>query len=545
MASTRGKFETRSPENEKTKKYDRQLRLWGDHGQSFLENARVCLINATATGTEILKGLVLPGIGAFTIVDGNNVTGEDVGRNFFLLKHSIGSNRGSAACQQLLELNPHVRGDYIDESCETLLATNPSYFTTFSVVIATGMPESTVLQLSKLLHVANVPLLLCKSFGQIGYIRLQTPEHTIIESHPDDGFDDLRLTDPFPGLRKHVDSIDLESLSRAEHAHVPYIVILLKALDRWREKHGPTSLPTYSEKKDFESIIESLKFKHHEGDDTPHVEPLNFEEAIKARARTLRKTEIPDNVKKLFEDKECENLNPKSKPFWIMVRALRDFVAVNGTLPLRGSIPDMTSDSDSYVRLAGVYKTEADKHCEDICNRVNEILTALGKPLDIVCEPEIHILCRNSHTLDVLRTRPIFEEYERPKSNLITDSLRNNYQPEEPEIVYYVLLRAVDKFFESFKRYPGCLTHLMETDISKLKSIYSKLVQEWGIGPFPKDDLIHEMCRFGASELHTIASVVGGCAAQEVIKVVTHQYVPINNTFIFNGILCTSTTFDL
>lgn len=37
------------------------FRLWGDHGQESLENAHVCLINATATGTEILKNLVLPG----------------------------------------------------------------------------------------------------------------------------------------------------------------------------------------------------------------------------------------------------------------------------------------------------------------------------------------------------------------------------------------------------------------------------------------------------------------------------------------------------
>ena len=36
-------------------------RLWGEHGQSALEAARVCLINATATGTEILKNLILPG----------------------------------------------------------------------------------------------------------------------------------------------------------------------------------------------------------------------------------------------------------------------------------------------------------------------------------------------------------------------------------------------------------------------------------------------------------------------------------------------------
>jgi len=42
--------------------YVRLARLWGDHGQSCLELAKVCLINATATGTEILKNLILPGI---------------------------------------------------------------------------------------------------------------------------------------------------------------------------------------------------------------------------------------------------------------------------------------------------------------------------------------------------------------------------------------------------------------------------------------------------------------------------------------------------
>lgn len=39
----------------------------------------MCLINATALGTEILKSLVLPGIGAFTIIDGEVISEEDVG----------------------------------------------------------------------------------------------------------------------------------------------------------------------------------------------------------------------------------------------------------------------------------------------------------------------------------------------------------------------------------------------------------------------------------------------------------------------------------
>lgn len=57
-------------------------RLWGDHGQRLLENSKVCLINATALGTEILKSLVLPGIGSFTIVDGEKITEEDIGSKY-------------------------------------------------------------------------------------------------------------------------------------------------------------------------------------------------------------------------------------------------------------------------------------------------------------------------------------------------------------------------------------------------------------------------------------------------------------------------------
>lgn len=38
---------------------------------------------------------------------------------------------------------------------------------------------------------------------------------------------------------------------------------------------------------------------------------------------------------------------------------------------------------------------------------------------------------------------------------------------------------------------------------------------------------------------------VGGCAAQEVIKLVTKQYVPLDNTFIFNAVTATTATLRL
>jgi NEDD8-activating enzyme E1 regulatory subunit len=49
-------------------KYDRQLRLWGSHGQKALMDAHLLLITADGSGTETLKNLFLPGVGRFTIV---------------------------------------------------------------------------------------------------------------------------------------------------------------------------------------------------------------------------------------------------------------------------------------------------------------------------------------------------------------------------------------------------------------------------------------------------------------------------------------------
>ena len=186
--------------SEKSKKYDRQLRLWGDHGQHAIEKAHVCLINATAVGTELIKSLVLPGIGAFTVIDNGVVSDEDVGNNFFFEVSSVGGRRAAIATKLLLELNPDVRGDSIDESLENLLDSNSNLFKSFTLVIVTGVHnEKTLTNLSQVLWSLNIPLMVCRSNGFIGSIRLQIKDHPVIESHPDSTIEDLRLDQPFPG----------------------------------------------------------------------------------------------------------------------------------------------------------------------------------------------------------------------------------------------------------------------------------------------------------------------------------------------------------
>lgn len=49
------------------------------------------------------------------------------------------------------------------------------------------------------------------------------------------------------------------------------------------------------------------------------------------------------------------------------------------------------------------------------------------------------------------------------------------------------------------------------------------------------DYAIEEICRYGNSELNVVASILGGTIAQEIIKLCTQQYVPVENTFVFDG----------
>lgn len=45
-----------------------------------------------------------------------------------------------------------------------------------------------------------------------------------------------------------------------------------------------------------------------------------------------------------------------------------------------------------------------------------------------------------------------------------------------------------------------------------------------------------EVVRAGGGELHNVSALTGGMVAQEVIKIITKQYIPVDNTCVFDGI---------
>ena len=64
---------------------------------------------------------------------------------------------------------------------------------------------------------------------------------------------DLRMAEPFDGLRRFVDGFDLDAMSDLEHQHTPYVVVLTQLIARWKAEHGGALPRTFDEKEAFKA----------------------------------------------------------------------------------------------------------------------------------------------------------------------------------------------------------------------------------------------------------------------------------------------------
>ncbi|EGG14761.1 amyloid beta precursor protein-binding protein 1 [Cavenderia fasciculata] len=516
-----------------TEKYDRQLRLWGEDGQAKLEKSHICLINGTATGTETLKNLVLPGIGAFTVVDGNKVGASDLGNNFFLDTTCLGHSRALKVSEYLRELNDRVKGSSCEEDPVALISDKITFFKDFDLVIANKLPEQSLITLAAYLYENNIPLLIVNSYGYIGYLRIVTPEHQIIESKPDTPLDDLRIYNPWKELEVESDNVDLSNMNAQQHSHVPYILLLVKFLKEWRNEKNNGKMPeTRAEKDEFKKFFIS---KSHNSDEE------NFNEGVKGLFKYLQPPRVPSEVEAILNDPKTSNINQQSDDFWVLAAALKQFVDQHKVLPLPGNIPDLTSDTITYVTLQKLYHDKANADLEDFNTKVESIVSNTNR--QPIPSDSIKKFAKNSRFINIIRYRSLNDEYTIPNTSVIQSEIEMD---NNSNVNFYLVLRAVEKFNQTHNRYPGASDEDVDSDVPLLKSILATILSEISISStIVKDDYITEIIRYGNSELHNIASLMGGITSQEVIKLITHQYVPLNNTFIFNGINSTATPFKL
>jgi amyloid beta precursor protein binding protein 1 len=96
----------------------------------------------------------------------------------------------------------------------------------------------------------------------------------------------------------------------------------------------------------------------------------------------------------------------------------------------------------------------------------------------------------------------------------------------------------------------------VDSDTEKVTSIALKLVdslvkeasytidqEEYDTIRAQIGELAQELVRAGGGELHNIGALTGGMVSQEVIKVITEQYVPVDNTCVFDGVRSKTSVF--
>lgn len=530
-------------------KFDRQMRLWGGHGQKKLEEAHLCVLGSGPTASECLKNLVLPNVGKFTIVDDVVTSEADLGNNFFVDQDGIGKPRAEVVTTLLVEMNNAAKGEPVVKNPIKVIEDESEFFKDFSVVIACNIPEKPLLTLGAICYKKEIPLVVLAAYGLLGYARLQIPEHPVIESHYENDRYDLFV---HPEQLKHFDELKTfidkfgkldEIKDTMEHAHVPYVVILSKAMDAYREKNG--GMPkTYEQQKQFKADIKAMA-NTYEGDNQEE----NFHEAVAAANRVYTKPTLSYLSQCVLDDAKTE-ITPDSNNFWILIAAVKRFLSEEGKgcLPCSVKIPDMTSTPESYVELGNIYKARALRDEGLIAIHARAILSELGREEDSITDEAVGYVVKNLRGIHCVRTGSLVEEYN--SKTFPTESVKEIFEEwmEEPEedalpnpriINWYFAYRAVQQFHTKNGRYPGTLSEGKEPDIDgdckELVIIQSALYEELGITEKVEEICLQSMVRFGATELHNIAAYIGGVGSQIVLKTIIQQYVPLDNTYIFNG----------
>jgi len=285
----------------------------------------------------------------------------------------------------------------------------------------------------------------------------------------------------------------------------------------------------------------------------------NFQQAISNLRTALMPASqhIPDDVREVLGDDKAAVTDEATSDFWILARAVREFVACaeegNGSLPLPGKIPDMVSDTGSYMELQKMYSAKAEADLQAVTARVNRILEAVGKPAGSVPAGDVHLFCRNVQNLRCLRPRSIEEERTGSVSPQVAELLQE-CTVEGNNAIWYVIARGADAFFKSHGHAPGSQDGDYTADTQPLKEATLQAAKDLGVEDAVTswdnrencslDDLVAEYCRFGGSELHALSAIMGGVVSQEVLKVTTEQFVPLQSCIIFNGIDSSSCKFS-
>ncbi|PHJ23411.1 hypothetical protein CSUI_002750 [Cystoisospora suis] len=237
-----------------------------------------------------------------------------------------------------------------------------------------------------------VPLICVSCVGLLGCVRISAGVRCLVERKAQKNVD-LRLFDPFPELYEFAMKYDLDGMDDMSHAQVPFVAILIQVLDRYRKErqgisgiccwggssassqpiHGAgemasaegscgeqalaTPLPPEA-RRQLEAMIEEMR---------RYPDEVNFDEARANVYRILQPYQPSEEVMQVIEEASQDSFHiPENPGFSYLARALAAFHRASHRLPLQGTVPDMTCDTESFIRMQQLYAKRAEGDCNAI-----------------------------------------------------------------------------------------------------------------------------------------------------------------------------------
>lgn len=217
----------------------------------------------------------------------------------------------------------------------------------------------------------------------------------------------------------------------------------------------------------------------------------------------------------------------------------------------------MKAQSADYIELQNIYKAKARSDLAIVADKVRMLERDLQRdsPID---EKEIEAFCKGAAFIRLIkgqRLQPSTPSNSEERRKLIR-SLCREIQNQDSLLPIHIAFAIYDLLMSELipqdAEAPSSLSEIharvREHLASKTKT---RLDDLWGgLDGFDVKlcgekirHVLAELVRAKGGELHNISALTGGILAQEAIKVITKQYIPIDNTCVFDGVLSKTEVF--
>ncbi|AET41157.1 Ula1p Ecym_7323 [Eremothecium cymbalariae DBVPG len=476
-------------------RYDRQVRLWGVAGQQGLGNGSVLIVGDLQGGLcqEVMKNLALLGIGKISLTgagDCRSGAGKFFGANGIeSLNHDVE--------WEFLEWDGVRQGMLMDLEGD--------FWSSFSIVVMVSCDKEVLGSVTRVwercFKFRPLPVLvIAHSEGLYGYVRLVSNEvHCVVDVHSQHFVPNLKLDVGWPELDRLCESIDFAGMDENELSEVPFAVLLRIVVKMLLSSNATRDGGSFSK----QQIKDALIKLHQNYSNESFIQDLNFLEAERYYHLTVVDSHaIPEALSNIINSipDDYNNLFDKfNRNFWVLIGALKRYLNMYKELPLPGLIPDMESNTERYIQLKKCYK---DKSKQD----VDRFVACLEDCSDIDVKSMAPLFCEN---VQQLRTVD-FSKLVCPEDCL---NKLGNYKHDSAALLAVLIVHQYD---------------LKYTLNSSAQFNYADSIK-----------------KLKSKNLYPTNAFIGGFVSQEVMKLLTHQYVPLENTFVFDGLQKSAESFRL